>query len=258
MSYFTTNNYLTFCNRKIVVEVSMKFSTCLAPVVLIGITLLLIGCQTPSKSAEDTLKSILASEADCTSPCWRSLRPGLSSKEDFLKLVNASSSRLFDDISHTELNPEGMEYAWDDREYNIFTRVRIHEDRIRLLGFRPRNNDISLSMITELYGQPSMYGASILGSHHDYYVKINFIYEKDSMVIEANFPIDLEEQQIVTTNCEFELDWNAIPDRLYFYLVEPGTAEEMVHKDPIGGFTNPSHQPQPWKGENPIKLTMCP
>lgn len=235
----------------------MKFSTCLALVSLVGTALLLIGCQIPSKSAEDTLKSILASEADCTSPCWRSLRPGLSSEEDFLKLVNASGSRLFDDISHTELNPEGIEYAWDDREYNIFNRVRIHEDRIRLLGFRPRNNNISLSMITELNGQPSMYGASILGSH-DFYIILSLIYEGQGVVIEADIPITEEELEAVTFSCEFEVDWNRVPQRLYVYLVEPGIASEMVQNDPIGGFTNPSHRPQPWKGENPIKLTMCP
>ena len=257
MRYCVPNNYVMFCKRKSIVEACMKCSTCLAIVGLIGIALLLIGCQTSSKSAESTLKSILASETGCTSPCWRSLRPGLSSKEDFLNLVDASSSRLFYDISHTELNPEGIEYAWDDREYHIFSRVRIHEGRISLLGFRPRNNNISLSMITELYGQPSVYGESILGSH-DYYVKINLIYEKDGIVIEANFPIDLEQRQIITTICAFEVDWNAIPSRLYFYLVEPGIAEEMVRNDPIGGFNNPSHKPQPWECENPIKLTLCP
>lgn len=250
-----------FYGRKITrvnvnMNIMMKHSVCLKVVSLV-LMILISGCQTVSKSAESRLKSVLASETGCTAPCWHSLQPGLSAEKDLLDLVDSSSPRLFDDISQTELNPEGIEYAWDNKEFQIFTRARIHEDRIRLLGFQPLNNNISLGMITRSQGQPSAYGASVLGLH-DYYVKVNLIYEKEGIVIEANFPIDLDRQRIIIETCEYEIDWNTIPERLYIYLVKPGTAGEMVKNRPIGDFNNPVHKPQSWKNEDPIKLTLCP
>ena len=108
-------------------------------------------------------------------------------------------------------------------------------------------------MITESSGQPSSYRAAVSG-RHDYYVKINLIYEKDGIIVEANLPISLEQKQIITTTCEYEVEWNTVPSRLYLYLVESESAEEMLENDPIGG----SGKPQSWKEENPIKLTSCP
>ena len=235
----------------------LKHPPVLAIVRFIGIMLLLSGCQASSESPETNLKSILASETRCTTPCWRSLQPGLSTEKDFLNLVDTSNSDLFNDMKHTELNPEGVEYGWEDKKYDIFARVRIHEDRVKLFGFQQVQNKITLSNIIELLGQPSMYGASVLGSHN-YYVKFSLIYEKDGTIIEANFPIDLEQKQIVTATCEFKIEWDTIPDRLYIYLVESGTAEEMVQNDPVGGFNNPTHKPQLWENESPINLTLCP
>lgn len=240
--------------QQMATKISMKYLILLS---VIGITWLMSGCQIiASQSPENTLESISASDTGCIAPCWRSLQPRLSNEEAFLKLVEASSPRLFNDIDHTDLSPEGIEYTWDDLEYDIFTRVRIHEDRIKLFGFQPENDDINLSMIIASYGQPSSYGAFILG-RHDYYIILTMVYEEKGIVVEADFSIDLDQQQVATTTCEFKIDWNATPRRLYIYLVESGSAKVMVRNDPIVGFGNPAHEPQSWQNENPVKLTSC-
>lgn len=235
----------------------MKYLHYLVIIGFIVSALLMSGCQISSKLAESRLKSILASEVSCTAPCWRSLQPGLSTEKDFMNLVNAPGSYSFNDVKSVGLNPEGTEYTWDDKEYNTFNRVRIYKDQVKLLGFQLMNNNTTPWMATELYGQPDAYGAFILGSH-DFYLILSLIYENEGIVIEADFPIDREQLEVVTVTCTFEIDWDRIPKRLYSYLVEPGVAEEMVRNDPIGGFNNPSHKPQPWESKNPLILTQCP
>ena len=122
-------NTLTNSYKRMSTKISYKSFVLLF---VIGITWLVSACQISSKSPESTLQSILASDTGCVAPCWRSLQPGLSNEEAFLNLVEVSDPRLFNDIGHRELNPEGIEYAWGDREFDIFSRVRIYEGQIQI------------------------------------------------------------------------------------------------------------------------------
>lgn len=220
-------------------------------------TLIFSGCQALSEPPESQLKYFLSPEEDCKAPCWRTLQPGLSAEKDFLDLVDISDSGLFDDIKRTKLNPEGVEYSWTDNENGIFARVRIHEDRVSLFRFQPIENNISLSLITELHGEPSAYGASLLGSHNDYYVVLIMIYEHKGLVIEALFPINLPELQIINTTCEYEIDQGNIPEKLHAYLVEADSPELMMQNQYIIDFFSFAYNPLPWDIEEPIQLTSC-
>jgi hypothetical protein len=201
--------------------------------------------------------SILASEPGCSAPCWRAIVPGKSTEEDFFKLIEASPSNAFNDMKQSQLRPEGIEYGWNDDIMGFFSHIRIHSNKVTLISFLSEHRDFSLSMITEVLGQPSAYGMSVLGSE-DFFILLTLVYEKDGVVIETSFPLEIYELQKVEATCEYELDWKASQKNFWMYLVEPSTAEEMVQNSPIGGFTIPAHKPQPWSDIRPTKLTWCP
>lgn len=215
-----------------------------------------VSCGT-SLSPSERLMSVLTSEPGCSVPCWRTMVPGKSTEADFLKLVAASPSDTFNDIKHSPLRPEGVEYGWDDDTTGFFAHIRFHNDKATLLSFLPDGSDFSLSMVTEALGQPSAYGMSTLGSE-DFFVLLTLIYEREGVVIETSYPVEIHGLQNIEATCEYDIDWNTPQRRFWIYLVEPGTAEEMVQNLPIGGFTIPAHKPQPWSADSPTKLTWCP
>jgi hypothetical protein len=220
------------------------------------ITLIFTSCQTIPPPSEQ-LTSIARSGDGCLTPCWQTIVPGQSSQEEFLKLVENMPSERFDDLHQTILKPEGTEYTWHDNAYGFFNRIRILEGRVKLLGFQPRSREYTFLMFENIWGDPSFYKALRLGIEKAY-IQIILIYEDDGVVIEIWIPITASEIEQVLASCEFEIDWEAHLEKIWIYLVEPGVAGAMAQNSPIGDYSRSSHKPQPWEGENPVKLTLCP
>lgn len=220
------------------------------------VSLLFTSCQTNPPLSEQ-LTSIARSSDECLAPCWQTIVPGQSSQEEFLKLVENMPSERLDDLYQTALKPEGIEYTWHDNVYGFFNRIRILEGRVKLLGFQPRSREYTFSTIESIWGDPSFYKALRLGVDKAY-IQIILIYEDQGVVIELWIPITASELEQSLDNCEFEIDWETHLEKVWIYLVEPGTAETMVQNSPIGDYHKPSHKPQPWTDENLIKLTLCP
>jgi len=211
---------------------------------------------TSSEPISEVLRSIFASQDNCTAPCWHTIIPGVTNEETLVTVINNFPSAEIDNFRMTQLQPEGTEYLWDNAGHDTFMRIRLRNDVVELIGFDLYHRGFRAFMIFDWLGQPDWYGATILGSE-SLFVDVTLIYESRGIVFETWLPISFEESQIIESACEFENDWTAATrnDRIYF--VEPGNAEDMVHIDPIGNFENPNHYPQIWTQSNPIKLTMC-
>jgi hypothetical protein len=183
--------------------------------------------------------------------------PGQSTQEEFLDLVEMSPSKQFEEMNQGALQVEGVVYNWDDDVYGSFNQIRIYGERVRLIGFQPRNRGITLAMIENLLGSPSAYAAMQLGVEK-IYIQMILIYETKGTVIEIWVPVTEGDINVITANCEFNIDLEVPLEKVWLYFVEPDLATEMVQYDPIGGFNDPNHKPQDWVDENPIKLTQCP
>jgi len=223
---------------------------------IISIMFLLVACQA-TPSASEQLDAILRSNDECTAPCWQTIVPGQSIEEEFLDLMRISPAKQFEDMNQSDLRFEGVIYSWDDDVHKSFNHIRIYGERVRLIGFQPRNRGFTLAMIENLMGPPSAYGAMQLGVEK-IYIQMILIYETKGTVIEIWVPVTERDINVITSNCRFKIDLEVPLEKVWLYFVEPDLATEMVQYDPIGGFNNPNHKPQDWVDENPIKLTQCP
>lgn len=221
---------------------------------VIGITL--GSCTQPSHSEAERLNSIFNSNTTCSAPCWNDITPGISSETDLLYLAENSSDIEFEDFRNIDLNTSSFDYLWTDRNIGTLNRARFQSGILTLLEYQLLDAELSMKEIEMILGQPDAYGASTLIGEYYFFI-LTLIYEQEGVVVDTWFPLNRNEFLAIEANCEYELDWEMLHNRILINLTTPASADIMVTNLAVYTFEDPSNQPQPWPDLNPLPLTWC-
>jgi hypothetical protein len=158
---------------------------------LILLSLIVGSCSTIQMRSPALPKIITAS--DCEPPCWYSITPGVTTKEEVITLLNANPIVKSDSIqvwenqigAHTDPNSgsTGVLIHFDDNEV------------VKVISISNRVKQFTLENVVSYYGEPD-YAIAVQGPSFRYGFRVHLIYRDRGIAFgSARRPFDSAERQ---------------------------------------------------------------
>ncbi len=134
-----------------------------------------------------TLRSIVASQADCVAPCWRGLQPGISTEKNIVDWLESTGKKDFD---HIAILKDSYNNRIALRSGNSEELIRLWKNDANLtaIEFMDTFPTITLGTVLSEMGPPDTFGAKWLMDMHATYVgRLILIYEDQGVVFQSSF-----------------------------------------------------------------------
>ncbi len=219
----------------------------------LGMMMFVTGC-TNSAATRQTFTEIMSNSNNNTSPVWRGIEPGKTTEAEFAKVVSKDPT-VFENLTKSQLRPEGTRYIWYDTEFRILIGVNFHENVASYLELGLPGRGFPFENIINIAGSPTAYIAVPLTEE---FVRIKFLYEEIGVVIKLNVKFDPSEMVNIDRNCKFALTESTVVESVNIYFVEQNDLDTMIATLTTDVFTRPGEIPEPWTGtEDVLKLSRC-
>lgn len=134
-----------------------------------------------------TLRRIIASQTDCTAPCWRGIQPGLSTEQDIADWLESTGKRDFDDIGIIK-DPYNDYVGLRSGNREELIRLWKNDANLTAIEFMDTFPTITLGTVLSEMGPPDTFGSKWLMDLHATYVgRLVLIYEDEGVVFQSSF-----------------------------------------------------------------------
>lgn len=185
----------------------------------------------------------------CEMPCWRDIKVGETTDEQFLQMAEAHPEQ-FSDLFLSESSDSSVYYRWIDNEAKQFLSAFVDADHIVEAIRISTANQVQLGDAIAVFGSPDTYSVSLLGGGGAGSLNVNLFYEDLGIVMDQFFlPYVPTEEELATCSIniseEFPLD--------DIDLIEPNPGKQMAEATGLPIFDEPRN----WEGVGDVALTTC-
>lgn len=170
-------------------------------------------------SQEERVQSIVESVPNCRAPCWHGIIPGISSRAEFVSLVDELPASHFTDLEFIE-NDVWRGYEWEDRANDFFFSLYVQGEQVRSISIQP-TTELPLGSVFMSMDTPDSYSAVFFPGERDF-VSILLAYPSSGMVVEI-FALWYDIEKV---GCRFVAD-ESMPVRR-IYLTQPNSAAGLI------------------------------